>query len=641
MHPLDTKRQISRFLLSACKKSQAWLKLTVSALVEQAIKNGTNELSSDNTYAYLESKRFLMQQVEKLPDFLQVPFKSLTLLLAVWSLPFEGRFFHRLSNRKQQRYFDFFKRSKLNWQRDLISFYETLSIFSFYSCVEERESSKLVNYPSNNDSKTTSNKAVFKPKSGTMKAQIAVVGSGPGGAITAYRLADAGFDVLLIEEGPYLPLDSAAYFSKEEIEQKYRNGGVTVGMGCSKIAYPEGRCIGGGSEINRGLYHRTPTEVVETWRRNFRVEDFSENSLREHFEACESIAHISFLPGNAPPNSLKLKQGASKMGWKCIEAPRLFSYHPSNGRKSSLGRKNSMTETFLPLFFSSGGRLMSNTRVKRLRKENSHWRLSAKHLGSEIDIHADTVFLCAGPIQTPALLRRSGIKHNIGNSLRFHPMIKVVASFPEEVNPADSHDPVHQIKEFDPNFSMGCSISSLPILAMNFAQNTRMLNEIHHNWRHMAIYYAQSTDGYGFVRHLTGFRDPWVHLLCDQQAMKNLREGLMKLSLALFAAGASVIYPAIPGFSALKDEGDLHVAPKITMEMARTSISTVHLFSSCPMGANEAFCATDSFGKVFNMNGLYINDASLLCGPTVVNPQGSVMAVANRNVTAFLENRRN
>ena len=54
--------------------------------------------------------------------------------------------------------------------------------------------------------------------------------------------------------------------------QKYRNGGQTVALGANKIAYVEGRCVGGGSEINSGLYHRTPPEILETWRKEFQVE---------------------------------------------------------------------------------------------------------------------------------------------------------------------------------------------------------------------------------------------------------------------------------------------------------------------------------------------------------------------------------
>jgi len=100
-----------------------------------------------------------------------------------------------------------------------------------------------------------------------LRADIVVIGSGPGGAIASALLAEAGRDVMLLEEGPFLPLASASHFSREEIVQKYRNGGLTVSMGRDKVAYVEGRCVGGGSEINRGLYHRTPPEVLDAWQR--------------------------------------------------------------------------------------------------------------------------------------------------------------------------------------------------------------------------------------------------------------------------------------------------------------------------------------------------------------------------------------
>src|SRR5213078_3578674 len=93
-----------------------------------------------------------------------------------------------------------------------------------------------------------------------LRAEIVVVGSGPGGAITACLLAEAGREVLLIEEGQFLPLESCAPVSQDELEQKYRNGGQIVALGWNKIAYVEGCCVGGGSEINSGFYHRTPPD---------------------------------------------------------------------------------------------------------------------------------------------------------------------------------------------------------------------------------------------------------------------------------------------------------------------------------------------------------------------------------------------
>ncbi len=119
-----------------------------------------------------------------------------------------------------------------------------------------------------------------------LKCEIAVVGSGLGGSITACLLAEAGHDVLLIEEGSFLPLESCTPFSLDEMVQKYRNGGLTVAMGSPKVQYVEGRCVGGGSEINSGLYHRTPNEILERWRREFEMEALDEADLLPHFEAC-------------------------------------------------------------------------------------------------------------------------------------------------------------------------------------------------------------------------------------------------------------------------------------------------------------------------------------------------------------------
>jgi choline dehydrogenase-like flavoprotein len=66
----------------------------------------------------------------------------------------------------------------------------------------------------------------------------------------------------------------------------------------------------------------------------------------------------------------------------------------------------------------------------------------------------------------------------------------------------------------------------------------------------------------------------------------------------------------------------------------------VHAFSSCPAGQRRDRCAVDSFGKVPEVEGLYVNDASMLPDSPGVNPQGSVMALARRNVIHFRDHER-
>ena len=102
-----------------------------------------------------------------------------------------------------------------------------------------------------------------------MRCEVLVVGSGPGGAVTACTLAEAGKDVVVVEEGRALPQDSCPPFTLQEMEEKYRHGGLTVTLGSAKVNYVEGCVVGGGSEINSGLYHRPPARVLEEWARDF------------------------------------------------------------------------------------------------------------------------------------------------------------------------------------------------------------------------------------------------------------------------------------------------------------------------------------------------------------------------------------
>jgi choline dehydrogenase-like flavoprotein len=474
-----------------------------------------------------------------------------------------------------------------------------------------------------------------------LRTEIAVIGSGPGGAITACLLAEAGRDVLLVEEGPFLPLESCVPFTREEMVQKYRNGGVTVAMGSPKVAYVEGRCVGGGSEINSGLYHRAPPEVLDQWRAEFQVAGLTEGELLPHFEANERDLSVSLLPGAAPAASLKLCEGAAQLGWKCLEVPRWFKYETKPLRaESDGGTRQSMSKTFIPRFLAAGGKLLPETRIRTLRNAAGSWRLTGLHNASKsgsqhTEIEAGKVFVCGGAIQTPALLRRSGITRNVGNSLRLHATVKIVARFFEEVNPQDMGVPVHQVKEFAPRFSFGCSISSLPYLSLAMADHPEHLPEIDRHWPRMAIYYAMIRGGRGSVRNVPFFRDPMVRYRMGAEDLSELTEALRRLGQCLFAAGAEALYPSVAGWPRWTRPSDLDGLPA-SLPATRANLMTIHLCGTCPMGETPARCAADSFGKVYGAEGLYLADASLLCSAPTVNPQGSIMAIARRNVLQFL-----
>src|SRR6266446_4827934 len=423
--------------------TSSWYHDAVSALVYSLAQPHAAPGHPDLQPPFNDLTRFVLGQHARLPDYLRAPMRAATLGFDLVRLLQTAHLFHSRPTAVRKKQVQSWKDSKLGLQRDLIRYYESLATFALYSRLENRERhmpSPLTPLPSDGRGVTTalpastpathSNQVLANPAR-ELRCEIVVIGSGPGGAITACLLAEAGRNVLLIEEGPFYSLDSCLPFSRQEMLQKYRNGGQTVALGKNKVAYVEGRCVGGGSEINSGLYHRTPPEILENWRNEFSVEAIAEKDLRPHFEACERDLSVSLLPGGAPAASLKLHEGAVRLGWKSLEVPRWFHYDGS----SQGGSRQSMTATFIPRFLGAGGSLLPQTRVLRIRQENAKWRLEAHHSGSgPLRIEAETLFVCGGAVQTPALLRRSGITHNIGNSLWLHPTVKLVARFSDTVN---------------------------------------------------------------------------------------------------------------------------------------------------------------------------------------------------------------
>lgn len=622
----------------------------------------THERASAGTADRQQVVAFVLSQTMRKPDYLRAPFIALTHLFDLASVVLDGRRFCRLDWDRRRARIEKARNSRLRPLRDLIRYYEGLTVFGLadenLGCERRGDESAgneltRVAVPPNGPTGPAFAQALPAIAAGLggpapealpdeIWTEIVVVGSGPGGSVTACLLAEAGRDVIMIESGPLLPLDACAPFTGAEMERKYRNGGLTVAFGRTNVAYVEARCVGGGSEINAGLYHRTPHEILNHWRHTHLLEAAQPEDMRAHFEYCERDLSVSFLPGEAPTASMKLHAGALRQGWTSLEVPRWVKYETA--ATGSIGTRQTMSRTYLPRAIKAGCRLIPDMTARNLRRRGAGWTIEAdrRQPGASATrhrLHCETVFVCAGAIQTPALLRASGIARQAGRTLRMHPTIKAVACFPEAVNSEQMGVPVHQVKEFAPRLSFGCSISSQPYLRLGLLEHTPHIANVARDWRRMASYYAMSSGGSGSIRVLPFCDDPLVRYRLSDVDMGDLADGLHKLCELLFAAGAEAVYPSVRGLGPLYSSDDLKRIPE-SLPHGRTSLMTVHMFSSCPMGEDRTHCVADSFGRVHGYKNLYVADASLLCTAPGVNPQGSVIAFARRNALHFLAHGR-
>ena len=208
-----------------------------------------------------------------------------------------------------------------------------------------------------------------------------------------------------------------------------------------------------------------------------------------------------------------LRLGAERLGWSGLDVPRWARYVQVDG--ALVGERQTMSRTYLPAALAAGAQLWTSARVGRLTvsgRRVSRVDVVRRMSGQDTveRVTADTVFVCAGATQTPALLQRSGIGCNVGRNLSVHPTVKVVAEFDHEVNaPADL--PTYQVKEFAPWLTFGGSASRPALIALALAENWRDFGGAIDRWRRQTVYYASiQSVGRGRVRALPGFKDPLV-----------------------------------------------------------------------------------------------------------------------------------
>jgi hypothetical protein len=106
----------------------------------------------------------------------------------------------------------------------------------------------------------------LEPHGAGEECEVAIVGSGAGGAAAAATLAEAGLDVMVLESGPYVDRTTYPSDPLEGLPLLYRDGGMTIASGKPAIPVPVGRTVGGTTVINSGTCFRAPREVLESWR---------------------------------------------------------------------------------------------------------------------------------------------------------------------------------------------------------------------------------------------------------------------------------------------------------------------------------------------------------------------------------------
>jgi choline dehydrogenase-like flavoprotein len=299
-----------------------------------------------------------------------------------------------------------------------------------------------------------------------------------------------------------------------------------------------------------------------------------------------------------------------------------------------------MSRTLLPKAKALGVKIIPNCEARKINFDNRKAKsLTARvpHEGGSTDIEVafQTLFICGGPVQSAALLIKSGVKRNIGTSFYVHPMVKMTAKFNEIIDAESAPLPVFQVTT-PGGATLGGSVFSTSFAGMALGgMNATGLQELP-NHQQMASYYVSSAGtGVGSVKVLPFIGSTMTRYKLSGKDINTLQEGAATLIRLLFEAGAEKVIPDASHIDAAKWISKHSSRSTEIPEVNKLSLSTVHAFSSCRMGEDESIYPVDSSGKLFATDNVYVADASILPDAPGVNPQATIMAMALRIARRF------
>jgi len=480
-----------------------------------------------------------------------------------------------------------------------------------------------------------------------LDADVVVIGSGAGGATMAAELAEAGFDVIVLEEGSYYQTRDFTADTSAMVRQLYRDGGVTMAIGNPPILYQEGRAVGGSTVINGGMSWRTPDKVLARWDHEIGLAGIA-RELEPYFERVERRIHVATMDREVIGNdNLLLKKGADAKGWKVIDNLRNQAHCAGSNRCAfgcPTGAKQSALVSYIPRALHYGARVYADVHVEHITRQGARatgviGRVAGS--GHRITVRAKLVVAACGAIHTPSLLVRSGFRSpsgQLGHNLSMHPNVKVVAIFDEDVTGWKGTHQAFQVREFQDQGLLFAAVNLPPsLLAMSFPHRGAALGELMAQYDRMVLAGMLCEDtATGRVRTIKGRPQAFYQLAAADAA--NLKRGTVLLSELLFAAGAKRIFMPFHNSAELHGPDEARALLDRDIPASGWEVVTVHMMGTARMGNDRSAAVTSAFGMVHDTERLMVADASLFPTPIGVNPMETIMALSTRAAGYVIDN---
>lgn len=581
------------------------------------------------------------------------------LLGVSWGGPMKR--FLDLSPAQREKMLQRWSTSRLAKLRKAFSTLKKLNSFLYYTAVEngEHPAYKAIGYPGPPLGKfdETSPIPVLTPGTDTiLSCEILIIGSGAGGGVFAAELSAAGKDVIVLEKGPYL---SGANLSQEEgkmFNSLYeRMGAMTSSNG--EVSLLAGSCLGGGTTVNWAGCFRTPDYILDEWATHHQAPLFADKRFQASLDEVSRVISVNSSAEGHNFQNRALWTGSQKLG----HAVSLIQRNEKDVGESDLkalgfscfgdryGKKQGGVKTWLKQASENGARIICNCSAEKLTIKNGRATGAEATVTSpqgttlRLFVKAEKIVVAGGAINTPALLKNSGLKHpHIGRNLHLHPTVGATGIYKEVSAPW--YGPMmsvvnDQFARVSGNY--GFKLETPPshpgVIAMSLPwKSAAGFKEDLIRCAHFASFIAITRDkDCGYIS-VDKKGVPIVHYHLSKFDLQHVLKGLTAASRIHFENNCqSIIYPHYQNhrFENTGKKADLerflHDLPVWGWRPNMFALYSAHQMASCRMGGDQKTHPTSPEGSLYEVPNIYIGDASAFPSASGVNPMLTIMALAH------------
>lgn len=501
-----------------------------------------------------------------------------------------------------------------------------------------------------------------------LECDVVIVGSGSGGGVAAAVLAKAGFKVIILEKGGYMARQDLSLLEGEAVSNLYEEGRFFT-TDDQRMFIMAGSTVGGGSAVNWSASFRTPDHVLREWNEELNLPLFGSQRYREAMdEVCKRLGVQEEIDKESFQNTV-LRTGCEKLG-----------YHKGNIHINATpdhhcgwctfgcrkGMKQGTSETWLVDAAQAGAVILTRCQAQRIlhsegvrAKSRKATGVVAKIAGNDdrhLFIKSRATVVACGSLQTPPLLRRSGLKNpHIGKNLHLHPVQIVWGYFPQQAEPeGNCYEGAimtaysNEAANWDTT-GYGALIQT-PILhpgtfacAMPWKSSSNFKESMVKYSRTCSLIVLLRDRGSGTV----GTKSDGslnIHYKLRSDDATRTRAAIEKALRVLVASGAAEVgshHQQLESFKVNGNDSDFEDYVNRVASKDGAPLYSAHQMGSCRMGVKEGEGAVDEMCESWEMEGLYLGDASVFPTASGVNPMITIQSIAfctAHNVVEYLNN---